>query len=190
MIVNTRSSAARVSTCAGAEAFLTKPLGAREVAHLWQYMKTQRLPEGSFRRDVESSRFGTSVRDSHFSRAGAVESSAGVEQGDRDTDYEVDVSAFEAACQVGMPSCAAVEPLPHLSELVPRDLSRSPNPAQRRYAGSRSPSAFEGGPALGAGVPRTFTDETTTSKQSGTSAASAVALPDLEAPIGANCAQQ
>ena len=70
----------------GADAFLAKPLGPGEVAHLWQFMKKRRLPEGSFKRDIESLRHlslarSHMLRDRYDVRIGSPPNAKGVTHG-------------------------------------------------------------------------------------------------------------
>lgn len=46
----------------GADAFLVKPLGCEEVRHIWQFLKDVRLPDGSFKTDIEQSSSFTAPR--------------------------------------------------------------------------------------------------------------------------------
>lgn len=193
--------------CAGADAFLVKPLGAGEVAHLWQYMKQRRLPEGSYRRDLESlphqrePHQGEDAGQTGGVGGALVEPSDGmsnrVEQGDV-SECEIDVSAFDVSCSLApsLTSCStfavasnsssvALSDLPELSNLVPASLPRGTgHDSNNLYVGNLAHHPCVVDHARTArGIERR------TTKDSLGSSVEAQRDPD-EGPVGADCKQQ
>lgn len=158
--------------CAGADAFLVKPLGAGEVTHLWQYMKQRRLPiEASHTRDIESIRALSLTRSPHRKKeyaerpgggGGASEEqddgglSDGVEQGDDSAEIDVsDLAITSSNIAPSLPSCSTFavaasnsssNSLPELSNLLSASSTSShvavPRPHNPNLAASTTLSSI------------------------------------------------
>ena len=192
---------------AGADAFLLKPFGAAEVAHLWQYMNQRRLPDGAVTKDLQSLRHLSRARAArHRADAGGGASGAAASESEgyrkgADSELDLDVSAFNTACNIGAhvadiashasPSVlelgsAMTESTRSLLAASVSGLDAWDTRNRKRSSRSRSPSAAPrswttvglASPNRSGGVPRRFTGESIISAASNDTSTDAQRDPD------------